>query len=81
MNGSLRKEVESTQTQSVTESATIISDFTHWVNQLGMLPLVVERAGRRLPAMVISELMKEDVVMGLAPPDSPMTSSSIFSRN
>lgn len=59
----LRKEVERA-TQSVTESATI-SDFTHWVNQLGMLPLVVERAGRRFPAMVISELMKEDVVMGL----------------
>ena len=59
----LRKEVEKS-TQTITE-AQVISDFTSWVNQLGMLPLVVERAGRRLPAMVMNELMKGDVVMGL----------------
>jgi Kef-type K+ transport system membrane component KefB/mannitol/fructose-specific phosphotransferase system IIA component (Ntr-type) len=59
----LRKEVERA-TQTITEAQTL-SDFTTWVNQLGMLPLVVERAGRRLPAMVMNELMKGDVVTGL----------------
>jgi len=59
----LRKEVERA-TQTVTETVAI-NDFTQWVNTLGMLPLVVERAGRRYPAMVTGELIKGDVVMGL----------------
>lgn len=59
----LRKEAERS-TITVSESITI-DNYSEWVNRLSMLPLVVERAGRRFPSMVMSELMKGDVIIGL----------------
>lgn len=51
-------------TFSMTRPVTLES-FNGMVNLLQMMPLTVERDGRRYPAMVMDELRKGDVVTGL----------------
>jgi len=58
-----RKEVEHTE-YSVSHDITCV-DYQDMIQQLKILPLVVERKGRRVPAMISDSLMKGDVVHGL----------------
>jgi len=58
-----RKEVEVTSTP-VTNNQ-LSTNFTNLMIEYNLLPLVVERKGRRFPAMVIDELRAGDVIHGL----------------
>lgn len=59
----MRKEVE--RVAVPVEQRTGIPDVVAWVAQLGFLPLVIERKGRRFPAMVVTEVEPGDTVTGL----------------
>ena len=59
----LRKEVE--RTSFTVDKAEPVPDFAAWSDRLGMLPVVVERNGRKFPAMAMNELTQGDIVHGL----------------
>jgi len=59
----MRKEVE--QVSFTMEEPLKNTEFTAMISSLKMLPLVIERKGRRVPAMVADGLIKGDIVHGL----------------
>jgi mannitol/fructose-specific phosphotransferase system IIA component (Ntr-type) len=59
----MRKEVE--RVAVPVEQRTGIPDLAAWIAKLGFLPLVIERKGRRFPAVVVTEIEPGDTVTGL----------------
>ncbi|HMO05621.1 MAG TPA: cation:proton antiporter [Kiritimatiellia bacterium] len=72
----MRKEVE--RVVFVAEQHESITDFQVWVDRRGLLPLVIERGGRRLAAMTAGELLKGDTVIGLRRHSMPEYQADLF---
>ncbi|HMP90410.1 MAG TPA: cation:proton antiporter [Kiritimatiellia bacterium] len=61
----MRREIE--RVTSTIETPVKNPEFTSLIRELKMLPLVVERRGRRVPAMVSDDLMRGDIIHGIRP--------------
>lgn len=71
-----RKEIEITSTP-VTKNQ-LRTNFTNFMIEFNMLPLVVERNGRRFPAMVVEDLKQGDVIHGLRHLPQHQLQSDVF---